>query len=352
MEHLALEQFGYIDVNDPFFDSLKADYVEFSEWFGRKADAGDSAYVFRNDEGLIDGFLYLKIEDGPVIDTVPQLPHAYRVKVGTLKINAHGTKLGERFLKKIFDHAIVAEAAEVYVTVFARHAGLLSLFARYGFVVAATKNSVNGVEQVLVKHMFRLNASIVESYPMVKVRSHNIYLLSLYPEWHSRLLPDSILMNEDASIVQDVSFTNSIHKVYLAKMNGVDQLQPGDVLLIYRTSDGVGPARYRSVATSICVVEEYRHIDSFSSQSDFLRYCEPYSVFSRTELMGFWSSRRFPYVFRFTYNIALNRRVTRGQMIDECGIDENAYPGFLKLTPQQFHEIVSRGRINESLVVY
>lgn len=352
MENLALERFSDIDLTDHFFDSLKTDYREFSVWFGRKSEAGEAAYVFRNGQGSIDGFLYLKVEDGPIEDAVPRLPHAYRVKVGTLKINAHGTKLGERFLKKIFDHAIVADAAEVYVTVFSHHIALLSLLSRYGFVSVATKPSVNGVEQVLVKDMFQLKPSIVESYPMVEVRNRNIYLLSLYPRWHSRLLPDSILMNEDASIVQDISFTNSIHKVYLAAMAGVDQLRPGDVLLIYRTSDNQGPARYRSVATSICVVEEYRHINSFADQADFLRYCEPYSVFSRQELLDFWVRRRYPYVFRFTYNIALNRRVTRGQMIDECGLSESEYPGFMRLSPQKFHEIISRGRVNESLIVY
>ena len=40
MEYKA---FGEIDLADPFFDSLKADYVEFSEWYRRKADAGERA---------------------------------------------------------------------------------------------------------------------------------------------------------------------------------------------------------------------------------------------------------------------------------------------------------------------
>jgi hypothetical protein len=218
--------------------------------------------------------------------------------------------------------------------------------------MAATKVTPNGVEQVLVKNIYQLKPSIVESYPLVNLQGRGIYLLGLHPDWHSRLLPDSILFNEDASILQDISYTNSIHKVYLAAMNGVDQLRTGDILLIYRTSDNLGPAYYRSVATSICVVEEYRHIDSFANREDFLRYCEPYSIFSQSELINFWTRRRFPYVFRFTYNVALNRRVTRGEMIEECGIDANAYAGFMRLTPQQFHEIISRGRVNESLVIY
>ena len=34
------------------------------------------------------------------------MPEAKRLKVGTFKIDAHNTKLGERFVKKIVDKAI------------------------------------------------------------------------------------------------------------------------------------------------------------------------------------------------------------------------------------------------------
>jgi L-amino acid N-acyltransferase YncA len=350
--NLTRQSFRTINLADTFFASLKADYREFTDWFGRKALANDTAYVFQDDTGAIDGFLYLKIEDGVVADTAPPLPSARRVKVGTLKINAHGTKLGERFVKKIFDHAISEHVAEVYVTVFAEHDGLIALLTRYGFLTVATKTTENGVEQVLIKRMRELGNTPLQSYPLVQVTGRSIYLLSLMPQWHSRLLPDSILRNEDTSIIQDISHTNSIHKVYLAAMQGVQELRPGDVLLIYRTSDNQGPARYRSVATSICVVEEYRHISSFGSQEEFVNYCKPYSVFDERELADFWSRGRYPFVFRFTYNIALPKRVTRGVMLDECGLDESKYFGILRLTPQQFHNIVSRGQVDESLIVY
>lgn len=95
---LKLTQFKDINLADPFFDSLKADYKEFSAWFIKKAE--DSVYIFQKDNGELDGMLYLKLEDGSQEDLTPNLPAARRIKVGTFKINAHGTKLGERFLKK------------------------------------------------------------------------------------------------------------------------------------------------------------------------------------------------------------------------------------------------------------
>jgi hypothetical protein len=53
-----------IDLTDSFFDSLKKDYAEFSQWFAKKAE--ERAYVFPNEQGSLEGFLYLKTEDGPL----------------------------------------------------------------------------------------------------------------------------------------------------------------------------------------------------------------------------------------------------------------------------------------------
>jgi hypothetical protein len=346
---LTLMAFKDIDINDPFFDSLKENYSEFPSWFAKKAE--ESAYVFKNEYHRIDGFLYLKVENGPVDDVQPALPRAARLKVGTLKINAHGTKLGERFIKKIFDHAIYNEVSEIYLTVFSEHAPLISLIERYGFLEHGKKITANGTEIVYVREIYRPHNDVLRNYPIVKLAGHSIFLLALKPEWHTRLLPDSILRTESGEVVRDVSHTNSIHKVYLTAMRGIETLKRGDVLLIYRTTDGLGAAHYRSVATSIGVVEDYRNIDSFSSREEFMNYCRPRSVFTETELSSFWTTKRFPHVFRFTYNIALRRRVTRATLIEEIGLDPNAYWGFLRLTHKQFTDITQKGLINESLVI-
>lgn len=347
---LQRKRFGDINLDDPFFDSLKAGYAEFVDWFGRKAD--EQAYVFEGDGGQIDGFLYLKIEEGAVEDTTPPLPPAKRVKVGTFKINPHGTRLGERFIKKLFDHAIHVQAEEIYVTVFAEHEALINMFEKYGFERLADKVSANGTELVLVRRIHGEYRDVVRSYPLIPLGANAVYLLSLYPQWHTRLLPDSILQSEDSDIVQDISHTNSIHKVYLARMGGMEALKRGDLLLIYRTSDEKGAAYYRSVATSICVVEEYRNIHSFASEDEFLAYCRPYSVFEESELRSFWLRKNYPHVVRFTYNVALRKRPNRKVLIDEVGLDPNAYFGFLPLTHKQLLDIAQRGNIDEGLIVH
>lgn len=349
--NLLHQNFSDINLEDIFFDSLKSDYLEFSDWFLRKAHSGESAYVFYNDVGSIDGFLYLKIEIGEINDITPPLPHAIRLKVGTFKINPHGTRLGERFIKKLFDHALHHSVDEIYVTIFSHHEALIQLFDKYGFRQVASKTTANGIETVRVRSMTRDFVDTLLSYPMLSAVNSQPYLLALHPDWHTRLLPDSILHNENANIVQDVSHTNSIHKVYLCAMPGVQNIQRNDPIVIYRMGDGQGPAEYRAVATSLCSAEEYRHISSFSSLEEFLRYCRPYSVFSEQELVDYWNTRRFPHILRFTYNIALNQRVIRKTLADEVGLNRADRWGFIMLTAHQLKQIANIGGVDEGLIV-
>ena len=61
--------FSEIDLADPFFDTLKADYKGFEDWFARKASVGAAAYV-QYDAGKIQAFLYMKDESGEEMNDI------------------------------------------------------------------------------------------------------------------------------------------------------------------------------------------------------------------------------------------------------------------------------------------
>ncbi|EOV9690685.1 hypothetical protein ACN5PQ_002414 [Cronobacter turicensis] len=189
-----------------------------------------------------------------------------------------------------------------------------------------------------------------KNYPLIKLNNRN-FLLSIYPTWHTRLFPESKLNNEDGSLIQDVSHTNSIEKVYLTKMYGTQNLRAGDNLLIYRTSDGKGPARYRSVATSVCVVLDVKDIREFSSYADFKSYCGPYSVFDEDELKLLYNKKNYPYIIRFTYNFPLEKRVIRDDIMTITGYTDAEYWGFLKLDDLHFKRIITLGGVDEGYIV-
>lgn len=109
-EVITLKRFADIDLNDSFFDSLKEDYPGFESWFQKKATNNEKAYVQYTGNAL-QAFLYLKKEVGEELsDVTPTRPACNRMKVGTFKIDAHNTKLGERFVKKIMDAALYMKA--------------------------------------------------------------------------------------------------------------------------------------------------------------------------------------------------------------------------------------------------
>ncbi len=145
--------FRDIDLNDRFFNSLKADYDGFDNWFISKS--GSKAYVSYNDNGEMDGFLYLKVEDEAITDTTPAFERKARAKLGTFKIDAHGTKLGERFVRLVFQFAMKNNLKEIYVTIFDKHEGLINLLKRYGFELQARKiqETNNGREGVYFKNL-------------------------------------------------------------------------------------------------------------------------------------------------------------------------------------------------------
>ena len=148
--------FGSVDHRDSFFDSFRVAYQGFDNWFLRKCD--EEAYICRSNTGKILGFLYLKTE-GPsenYADIEPTFLPRRRLKVGTFKVESTGFRLGERFIKIIFDNAIQRNVDEIYVTLFTNReelAALNNLLERWGFVHHGVKHQANGDEKVLVKKL-------------------------------------------------------------------------------------------------------------------------------------------------------------------------------------------------------
>ena len=345
---IIIKKFSDINLDDPFFGTLKDDYKDFEKWFKKKSE--EEAYVQYDDSNNLQAFLYLKDESEEIDQSIiPIMSHKKRLKIGTFKIDAHDTKLGQRFIKKIFDVAIYSGFEEIYVTIFQKYDLLIDLLCKYGFYRYGNK----GDELVFVKDLSVKIDDILKRYPIVRKTGVNKYLLSIYPDYHTLLFPDSILRNEEVSrdcLIKDVSHTNSIHKVYISFISKTTILNRGDILVIYRTNDSLGPARYRSVVTSIFVVEEVKSKTDFRNLDDYLNYSKKYSVFSNENLKRWFFNDKFV-VIKMTYNVALSKRITRGELLDEARISPNMYWGFFQLTDEQFEYILKKGKVNECFIV-
>ena len=352
---LQVQRFSDIDLNDSFFDSLRASYPEFNEWYNKKAAAGATAYCYYVDNELKD-FLYLKIEEEELSDLTPALPAKKRLKVGTFKVDnedRHTTR-GERFMKKIMDKAIAEDVDEIYVTMFPTEElqGLIRMFEKFGFSHIADKPHEGGnAEYVLIKDMTTHVDDFKLDYPFVKKASSNKYVLSIVPEFHTHLFPDSILKNEKKyDLIQDVSETNSIYKIYLCWMQGTRNLKAGDKLIIYRTSDEEGKAYYRSVCTSVCTVCEVKTYRDFENEEEFIKYTNRYSVFKEHELRRWYKYKNNFIVIKMVYNIAFTKKVINMAMKEQVGLKPK-YWGFFKLTDVQFDKLLELGEIDERYII-
>lgn len=347
---LELRPFSSISLEDEFFNSLKAAYPEFLDWYNRKAAEGAQAYVFHSHSGEVKDFLYLKIETGVLRDVEPMLDAKKRLKVGTFKLLSRGTRRGERFMKKIMDKAMSENVDEVYVTIFPTDdlSYLIKLFERFGFRHVSDKPHDSGTaEWVLVKDMRAVEGDIMKDYPKMQTTAHKKWMLAIKPEFHTQLFPDSILNNESYDMVKDITPTNGIYKIYISWNPDCAQMKKGDQVVIYRTSDGMGPAQYRSVVTTVCTVFDVKAWKDFrNDEAAFLDYAK-YSVFSEPDLRSWF--RRYPnmVVIKMLYNVAFTKRVIRKDLIEQVGLDGSARWGLLELTDEQFKVIIELGKADE-----
>ena len=346
MNNIVNRLFREVDLKDPFFQSLREDYADFDSWFQRKQD--ENAYVQYDFQHRITGFLYLKVEKGIVDDVTPGIVEDRVLKVGTFKIDAHGTKMGEQFVKIILDRAVEENVDACYVTIYQKHNTLIELIQRFGFELYGKKGRGKFEENVYLKRMKNISGDINKDFPYINIYGGKKYLLSIYPKYHSVMFPDSILKTESKDIITDVSYTNSIHKIYVCTMDQVENLKYGDILVLYRTEEEGKTAEYSAVATTICVVEGVKHQNEFESFDAFYEYASRYSVFDKRDLC-FWYNKGRCKTIKMTYNAALKKRIVRHDLIEKVGLGRDNYWGFFELTDEQFKKIVHNGNISNIL---
>ena len=253
------EYFGNINLGDDFFESFRNDYNGFDKWFNGKAGNNDKAYVCYETD-ILKAFLFLKVEDEieNYSDINPIFTKKRRLKIGTFKVVSNGLRIGERFLKIVFDNARQYKVNEIYVTIFDSRPELLSLIAlleQYGFKYYGIKTSTSGTEKIYVRD-FSKHADEVEpklTFPWLS-KTSIVYIIPIKPQYHTELFPDSKLRTESLDdFVDNKPHRNAISKVYVSHSLTRD-LHSGDIIVFYRSGDK-HPKIHSGVATTIGIVE-------------------------------------------------------------------------------------------------
>lgn len=338
---------GQLDINDTFFDGLKNSYPGFENWLRSKEN--EDAYCYFENNKLL-AMLMLKNEEigEDYSDISPTMRNNRKLKVSTFKVDIKKKKIGERFIKIIFDQAIYSNVNEIYVTIFNdtdEKKALISYFERFGFSYHGKKK---GRELVYVRSMNKnyIKTDPLKTYPYID-RSNDSYIVAILPEYHTYLLPDSKLSKESyRNIHMPVEY--AIKKYYITATGFKPKPNIGDNLIFYRMKEGFIPAKYSSVLTTIGIVTD---IYTPTNIDDLVNKVKGKTVYTEEAIRNYYNSRiNITYVIEFAYITTLENKINLNDCLENSILFD--YPrGVEKITKEQFDKILEIGNVDNSIII-
>ncbi len=356
-----LRKFADVNLNDSFFDSLKEDYpadkvnIGFENWFKKKASLGATALVFSDNEGL-GAFICLKEETEPINLTNKILPAVPRKKISTLRLaeRYRGQRLGEGAIGLILWNWQKTKLKEVYVTVFKKQTQLIGQLEHFGFCFAGY--NFNG-ECVYIKSRDNIDYSDpYKSFPFIDPDFHNAGYLVVNDIYHDTLFPYSELSRTLQEQIA-LSASNGICKVYIGSPANIPAYRIGEPVLVYRKYTGTaGQKGYKSCITSYCVVTDMIIAKLNGSEKisyyDLIKRIGNKSVFNESEVhKKYYSEKNLVIIEMLYYGFFGAGNNVNWMWLKRNGHWGDGYPTSMRLTPEQFKEILKEGRIDVSNVI-
>lgn len=349
----AWQKFSIVDINDNFFDSLKADYPEFTDWFAKKSREDKSALVYNDDNG-IGAFLYLKRENigednSILVVNGVEMSNIPRLKIGTMRLAERTRKqrLGEGALGVALWYWRDTKYDEIYVTVFEKHVELIRLFERFGFSNIG-KNERG--ECVYIKNRRQLaHDDPYKYFPFILNGFGSAGILPIDDAFHDRLFPYSELAGNNQEIVE-VTAGNGITKVFLAAPYSQLAYVVGMPVFIYRIHNGSGQKAYKSAITSyctICRIDVIKHNHScIVSLEEFIKRAGNKSVYTKVELKDMYQHKSNLVAIELIYNGYFGK----GNNVIYKKLKENTlfenYPYSITYNQDEFIKILEMGDVN------
>lgn len=355
----SLRYFSDIDLNDPFFDSLKNDYQgsvktsEFTTWFNNKALEGRTALVFNDDEGL-GAFIAIKPEAERIELDELIMPAIQRLKICTFLISPRyrGQRLGEGALGLILWKWQQFGYKEVYVTVFKSHKDLITQLEKFGFRLIGHRDG----ECVYVKSRDAIDYSDpYKSFPFITPNFDEAGYLVVNDYFHDTLFPYSELKrNSTPKVILDVS--NGLSKTYIGAPTSKLGFNAGDPVFVYRKHTGSGSKGYNSCVTTYCMVKDIVQVKErgkvLLTYAEYLSRIGNKSVYEPLELENQYNNNSNLVLIELVYYGFFGG----GKNINWVWLKNNdcwgdTYPTSVKLSHEQFNKILKAGNLDVSNVI-
>lgn len=343
--------FAKINLEDPFFDSLKKDYPEFVDsWFPKCIAENREALVFTDEQGL-GAFIAMKNENEEIQLVNKTLPMCPRLKVSTFLLaeRFRGQRLGEGAIGLVLWDWQHSKLDEIYLTVFPQHDDLISQLERFGFVSVGSNRRGE-----LVYLRSRKSIDYTDSYkafPFISPEYGKGGYLIIEDTYHDTLFPYSELKNTLQEKLE-IDAANGVSKIYVGNQWQV-HYGIGEPVFIYRKFCGEGGKRYRSCLTSYCVVTSIQEIKrnglALISFEKFCKMIGNKSVFPQDVLHQKYQQDRNLTIIQLLYYGYFGS----GNNVNMDWLDKNGlwsplgeYPANTKLTPNQCEMIWQEGGID------
>ena len=355
----SLRKFTDINLEDPFFDSLKSDYqgsvktAEFNTWFNNKAREGRTALVFDDDEGL-GAFIAIKPEAECINLDETTLPQKSRLKICTFLIapRFRGQRLGEGALGLVLWKWQEYGFDEIYVTIFDSHQDLIAQLKKFGFHIVGHRDG----ESVYLKDRNHIDYSDpYKSFPFIDSNFDEAGYLAIKDEYHDTLFPYSELKrNNLPQKILDVS--NGLSKIYIGSPTSKLGFHAGDPVFIYRKYTGSLPKGYNSCVTSFCMVKDITWIKKNGKSNlgftEYLNIIGNKSIYNPGQLKKMYEQSVSLVIIELVYyGFFGGGNNINWVWLKENGCWANNYPTSQKLSHEQFTKILKKGKIDVNNII-
>lgn len=337
-------KFGDLSLNDVFFETFIREYhTNYLKWFNSKAE--DLVYISEDESKSLKALLKLKVE-GPeedYSDITPIFPKAKRLKICSFKVDYTGEKLGERFMRIIFDHALKDNVDEIYVTIYNTskiRKRLIDLLERWGFNKWGKKN-----EEVV--YLRKLNGPVTgdlrKDFPFHFFRDE-VYLIPLHKTYLSQLLPSKEIRKKFSDYEPS---KYGIRKVLILH-ESFSKLKTGAILLFYQKTSILND---RGILAVGIVEDSY---SGFNSKNAFFSRCRKRSILPNIQLEHCWKKAKGkPMVINFLFVESFLHNEISNIDVEAAGIDTNKLIGQIpfKISNEQFKKLI-KGTNYERCIIF
>ncbi len=311
-----------IDLEDSFFNSLRADYDGFNKWFLEKCcQQQRRCFTITNDDKLAGICIYKKEAWKKI-----KKPS---IKLSTFKIseNFEGRKYGELLLKVAFEYAIEHDINTIWLTTYSKQEKLIYFLKEFGFRVHP---DLDGEQLVFVKQLFVPDGVTKmkpldfhkQFYPFYYDSSDiEKYVIPIKPNFYRTLFPENELGQLEFNDLntQTTIAGNTIRKVYLchAKKKAIPE---GSLIIFYVTSP-------HSLVCTLGIVEK---TNRFNDEESLASAIGKRSVYTKPQVEEMIKKEV----------LVINFRVINH--FDGIELDRLVDEGILKGTPQSVGQIEHR----------